>query len=459
MKILYIGSGFVGTCSAAAAAASGHEVLLYDIDPKKIEMLGSRNRETIESCLFEEGLGDLLIHNKERINFTTEKRQLEACIEDCQAIFMCLPTPEVGETGETDLSFYLQAANDLSVMLKNRQAGLQSSYVVIVNKSTVPIDMIDRTKEIMDNAGVKNYGVVSNPEFLVEGKAVQGSVRPDRVVVGAWQEKDFAVMRQVYHRFYDMPNVEYIEVNPKEAAAGKLLANFYLFNKLSICFDVIGRTCEVFDSLRFESIRKILTTDVRIGEWGFYDSLYAGGSCFIKDARSLAHQLKSAGAETTLVEESYLANNRQLKKFLSRPEQELKFDWKDKKVAVLGLSFKRDTNDTRNSPSIKIVEFLKEKQVELIKLYDPSATENFKKNFIESDSIKYFSHEFEAMAGADVVIISTDWPQFRGVADMLLSSLERPLILDGRRMLQHRYVDLALAGFNILAVGSPLIKK
>lgn len=459
MKILYIGAGFVGACSAAVSSASGHDVLVYDVDARRVEMIGSGDRETIETCLFEEGLGDLLIRNKERINFTTDKAKMEDFLEQAQAVFMCLPTPEIGETGESDLSYYFNAAKDLAKILKNRNDGTQQNYVVIVNKSTVPIDMVDRTKEIMDKEGVKNYGVVSNPEFLVEGKAIQGSMRPDRVVIGAWDEKDFAVMRQVYQRFYDAPTVQYIEVNPKEAAAGKLLANYYLFNKLAICFDVIGRTCETFDNLKFENIRKILTTDNRIGEWGFYDSLYAGGSCFIKDARSLSHQLQTSGVNAAMVDETYLSNKRQLELFLGRAEKDLNFDWSGKKVAVLGLAFKRDTNDTRNSPSIEVVKFLLEKSVSQVRLYDPSANDNFKKDFPENDVIKYFNHEFEASTGTDVIIIATDWPQFRGLGDALVAEKKsKPLIMDGRRMLQHRYEELRANGFSVIAVGSTTIK-
>ena len=251
MNILYIGAGFVGACSAAVSANSGHKTLVFDVDKRKIDLLGSGDRDTIQSCLFEEGLGDLLVRHKELIHFTIDYSEVEAFLDTCEAIFMCLPTPEIGETGESDLRFYVSAAETLAKVMAKRNHGTQEKYIVIVNKSTVPVNMVDRTSEIMDAAGVKNYGVVSNPEFLVEGKAIQGSLKPDRVVVGASNEKDFLVMRAVYQRFYDAPSVQYIEVNPQEAAAGKLLANFILFNKLAICFDVIGRTCEAFSGVQF----------------------------------------------------------------------------------------------------------------------------------------------------------------------------------------------------------------
>jgi len=463
MKILYIGSGFVGTCSAAVSADSGHETLVFDVDKRKIELLSSFDRDTIQSCLFEEGLGDLLVRNKERIEFTTDYDKVEKFLDDCDAVFMCLPTPEIGETGESDLSFYFNAAEKLAGSLSKRNNGKQEKYVVIVNKSTVPVDMVDKTEELLKKNGVKNFGVVSNPEFLVEGKAIPGSLRPDRVVVGAWLEKDFQIMRQVYQRFCNSTSVKYLEVNPKEAAAGKLLANFTLFNKLAVCFDVIGRTCETFSNLQFENIRKILMSDPRIGSWGLYDSLYAGGSCFIKDARSLAHQLQTAGQGAVLVDETYLANKRQLELFVGRAEKEAGISWAGKTVVLFGLAFKQETNDIRNSPAIDVVNFLLDQQVKQIRCYDPAAVEMFKTKFKNCGQIKYYQNESETLCpsdgqGVDVIIIATDWPQFRGLADFMLSEKTRPLIMDGRRMLQHRYQDLQEAGFDIIAVGSQFLK-
>lgn len=461
MNLLYIGAGFVGTCSAAVSADSGHQTLVYDIDHTKIQMLGSGERDQIESCLYEKGLSDLLIRNKERVRFTTEYTEVMACVDTVDAIFLCLPTPEIGETGASDLSYYTSAMEALAPVLAARNGGNQDQYVVLVNKSTVPINTIELTEHILDSHGVLNVGVVSNPEFLVEGKAIEGSLKPDRIVIGAWHERDFAVMRRVYQRFYQTSStLEYIEVNPKEAAAGKLLANFYLFNKLQVCFDVMGRTAEAFDDISFEHVRNIIASDKRIGTWGFYNSLYAGGSCFIKDARSLAHQLETAGKETSVVKETYLANTRQLETFFARAEKEAGFDWHGKHVALLGTAFKRDTNDIRNSPSIELVRYMKEQHVGLIRVYDPSAVPMFQSIYPECDTIQYVDHEFEAMKHADVIIIATDWPQFRGLADVIIKELtKKPLIMDGRRMLHHRYADLAAAGCDILAVGSPFIPK
>ena len=442
MNIVYIGSGFVGACSAAVTADSGHKTLIYDVDKRKIDLLGSGDRDKIQSCLFEEGLADLLVRNSERIEFTLDYIKVENFLDECDAVFMCLPTPEIGETGESDLSYYFTAAEKLSLSLKKRNNGKQEKYIVIINKSTVPVEMVTRTEEVMKKVGVINFGVVSNPEFLVEGKAIVGSIRPDRVVVGAWKEKDFEIMRTLYSRFYNSTTVKYIEVNPKEAAVGKLLANFTLFSRLAVCFDVIGRTCESFSDIEFENIRKILICDRRIGNWGMYDSLYAGGSCFIKDARSLSHQLQTVGVNTTMVDDVHIANKRQLELFIGRAEKEANFDWEGKKVALIGLAFKQDTNDIRNSASIDIANYLLGKQVSVIQAYDPAAMDWFKTVFSKYKEIVYFDDEFLTVQGVDVVIIATDWPQFRTLAVKMIESKSRQRIMDGRRILQKDYNQL-----------------
>lgn len=454
MNILYIGAGFVGACSAAVAGNSGHDTLVFDVDKRRIDMLGSGDRDTVEECLFERGLGDLLVQHQDRIRFTSDYADAIKFLDACDAVFLCLPTPEIGETGESDLSYYKNAAATLAVALKNRNSGTQSKYMVAVNKSTVPIGTAEWLRNFFVEQGVLNVGVVSNPEFLVEGKAIQDSLKPNRIVVGASTEADKQAMQQIYQRFFQDTALRYIEVKPEEAEAGKLLANFYLFAKLALCFDVIGRVGETFSEIRFESLRTILTSDERIGNWGFYDSLYAGGSCLIKDARSLSHQLQTAGQGATIVNEVHDANRRQLELFLGRASSEAKREWKDAKVAILGLAFKRDTNDVRNSPSLTIVNVLREQHARSVVLFDPAAMDSMKRVVASDDFVTYAQTEKDAMNGADVIILATDWPQFRGVADDLLAA-PRPgvLIMDGRRLLTHRYADLQAAGYDILAVG------
>ncbi|MFH1482567.1 MAG: nucleotide sugar dehydrogenase [Patescibacteria group bacterium] len=462
MKILYFGAGFVGACSAAVNADSGHNVLVYDVNHELVNNLSSLNKNKIESSLFEKGLAELIIKNQSRIKFTFDLAEVEKFIDSTEAVFMCLPTPEKDNTGETNLIFYEEAAKTLGEILLKRNNNEQGQYVLLINKSTVPVNMINQTKEIMEKIGVKNFGVGSNPEFLVEGKAIEGSTKQERVVVGAWNEKDFAIFRNIYSRFVKSPDVNYIEVNPLEAAASKLLANYILFNRLANCFDVIGRVCEKFEGLCFENVRNVLITDSRIGEWGFYDSLFAGGSCFIKDARSLFYQLKVQGVNTDIIDSILTANQRQLDNFLARAKDELNFNWQGKTVGIMGLAFKRDTNDIRNSASLKVTEFLFNQNVAQIKAFDPLAGNNYLKHFANNkdiNKINLVDSEEEAILGVDILIIATDWPQFRKLSDVIKNNLAKgAIIMDGRRILQHKYEELAEVGYNIIAVGSQVIK-
>ncbi|MFA5127524.1 MAG: nucleotide sugar dehydrogenase [Patescibacteria group bacterium] len=464
MKLIYFGAGFVGACSAAVMADSGHDVLVYDIDKIKIQMLGSGDRDTIEKCLFEKGLGDMLVRNTKRIVFSNQIDDVAGAVNEADAIFMCLPTPDKGTDGGSDLSFYENAAADLSKILKTRNDSTQSKYVVIVNKSTVPINMAERASEIFNFAGVINLGVVSNPEFLVEGKAVDGSLKPDRIVIGGKSERDFAVMRNVYQRFITSPTVKYIEVNPREAAAGKLLANYYLFSRLISTYEVMGRVAESFEGIEFEKLRDIVSSDDRIGKWGFYDSVYSGGSCFIKDSKSLKKQLTETGANVEHVKRMLEGNDFQLNNFYARAKRDAGFNFADRKVTIMGAAFKRDTNDIRNSPAIKIIELLLSDKVKEIRIYDPAAMPMFQKLFDTAKDerfkiIKYFNTEEEALSSSDACMILTDWPKFRTLGETIKKSCPAPyLILDGRRMLAGQFDELSALGYDIIAVGSPFYK-
>ncbi len=462
MKILYIGGGFVGACSAAVSADSGHDTLVYDIDAQKVAKLSSGNPVEIASCLHEEGLADLIIRSKQRLTFTNDITLVETWAKEVDAVFVCVPTPEKpGSQGETDLKFYEKAVALIGpILVMGQQKRQEQKRIIIINKSTVPVQMIDFTKELFVQHGLTNFGIVSNPEFLIEGKAVEGSIHPDRVVVGAECEEDFKIMRQVYQRFYDSVNVKYIEVNPYEASAAKLLANFLLFSRIVMAYDVVGRVAEIFPGLNYEKIRHILVTEPRIGSWGFYNSLYSGGSCFTKDAASLAHQMEEMGANASIVRNVIDANVFQLDHFFNR-SVEAGFDWKDKTVAVLGLAFKQNTNDIRNSGAIMMVEKLLGAGVKKIQVYDPVAMPETKNYFsVEknplNEKIIYAADEAQALKGTEALVICTDWQQFKTLPTLIRSSLKAPyLIMDGRRILVTGFEDLKMAGFTVISVGSP----
>ncbi len=458
MKLIFIGAGFVGATTAAVMAKSGHSVLVFDINQERVDKLSSNDHPTIESCLYEEGLAEMLTQNRDHIIFSAEYGSVAEALETVDAIFVCVPTPQ-REDGSTDMQYYDAAMRQLSEALAKRNGGDQSKYVVVVNKSTVPIEAASYAKEILEKAQVKNFGVVSNPEFLVEGKAIEGNTRPSRIVVGAWNEKDYGVMRKIYERFVGTGTTPYFEVNPHEAAAGKLFANYLLFNRLMSCYGVIGRATESFANLNFENVKKVVSSDERFGQWGFYDSLYAGGSCLEKDVKSLAHQLQGKNKDTELLDSLVRANHNQLDGFLQRIIDEGGCELKGATVAVLGLAFKRDTNDMRNSAGPMVIEWLAKQGVKEIRAYDPEASVA-ELEAPEGVSIVAASSEHQAIEGTSAAIITADWPRFRTLAPVFTEKAAAPYcIADGRRMLQHAYNDLQEAGFTIIAVGSPLMKS
>lgn len=460
MKLIYIGAGFVGACSSAVMAKFGHDVLVYDVNEKRINIFNTYNRDLIEQELFEQDLGSLVVQNRERISFTADYQTVEKAFDDADAVFICVPTP-IGEDGNYKLDIYFEALNSLATGLVKRNNSKQEKRIVVVNKSTVPIEMAEVAEQKLSEAGVTNFGVVSNPEFLVEGQAIHDSFSPDRTVIGALREEDFSVMKQVYQRFYYSSGGSYIEAGPREAAAGKLLANFILLSRLVTSFDVVGRVSESFQGINFEKIRKIVTADKRIGSYGFYNNIYAGGSCLTKDAAALAYQLEKAGSNSQQIKQVLSGNIYQREHFYQRVKNDADFDVKGKKIAVLGLSFKRDTNDVRNSGAVSIAEKLLDDNVDELRVFDPVALDLLKKYWAEKNDkrIIYCKNEKEALRDSNAAFILTDWPQFSTVDQIIISVCQTPyLIADGRRMAQHAYTDLQKRGYDILAVGGPFIK-
>jgi len=445
-------------------ANSGHDILVYDNNENKIKVFNSFDRDTIESCLFEVGLGDTIVRNKERIKFTSKYSDTEKFLDEADAVFMCLPTPEKeGGNGETDMSFYFNASEELAKHLVKRNDGKQDKYVVITNKSTVPIGTAKKIEEFFKKNGVINFGIVSNPEFLVEGKAMECALKPFRIVVGAWNDMDFEVMRKIYRRFYDSPTSRYIEVNPPEAEVGKLLANYMLFSRLGATMGVVGRVCEIYGGMKFENLREILSADERIGTYGFYNTLYVGGSCLIKDAFSLAHQIEKEGADACAVRQLLDTNLFQRDHFYSRAEKEANFSFKGKVVSLLGVAFKRETNDVRHSGAVDIAKHLIDDGAKSVRVYDPAAMPMFRAVFDPKKDerfavFQYFNDTEESLHGSDVCFILTDWPQFRSLGERIKKICKPPyLIMDGRRMIQHQYDELVKDGYNIIAVGSPYL--
>ncbi len=457
MKIIVAGTGFVGLTHAAVLSEYGHEVYAYDIDRARLDAYRSAKGEQIGRYVSEPGLTSIISETINRYLFFTD--DIASVIDGADAIFLCLPTPP-NRDGSSNLSFYFDALNYIASLLAARQ---DTRRVVLVNKSTVPIGTARQLETVLCEHAVPNFGIASNPEFLPEGDAVEKSRRPDRVVVGADHEEDFAILRQIYSQFVDHVRIRYIETTPETAEAIKYVANTLLLTYISFWNGVGARLGETFPNVRMEDLKRGVTADGRISTWGSYVSNGAGGSCFGKDIQSLIYQLSRSGQPTDLLQSVYNINEYQKTYLIERATREAGARFNHKTVALLGLSFKQRTNDMRDSSSLKVVEALLARGVRAIRAYDPLATDEARKFFNPEhnylfEKITYHDAPGEAIAGSDMLFISTDWEEFRALSRTIEETVKPPyLILDGRRMIPDS-AALVEAGYSYLAVGSPLVK-
>lgn len=453
MKIVVVGTGFVGLPHASVLSEYGHEVYAYDIDEERIRAYESGDRENIERYVNEPGLVEAIEETMGRyLHFTTS---LDDVIDGTDIIFMCLPTPPKRD-GSTDLSYYMNAAHYLGDLLAERA---DKKRVVLVNKSTVPVGTARQLQKVLDEHNVENFGVASNPEFLAQGSAVEGSRRPDRVVVGADSEEDFDLLRQVYSQFVNHVRIRYLETTPETAESIKYLANTLLLTYISFWNGVGARLGESYANVRMEDLKIGVTADERISTWGSYVSNGAGGSCFGKDIQSLIYQLNRAGRSTDLLQAVYNINEYQKTYMIDRAVYEANFNFNNKRVALLGLAFKKRTNDMRDSSALKAVESLLAKGVAEIRAYDPLAMDDAQRSWFNPNNNHLFDrityHETAKMAieDSDAVYISTDWEEFRGLASTIEQAVPPPyLVIDGRRMIPD-FERLVAKGYEYLSVG------
>jgi UDPglucose 6-dehydrogenase len=335
--------------------------------------------------------------------------------------------------------------------------------VVLVDKSTVPIGTAREVEKLLQRYHVANFGVASNPEFLAEGSAISQARKPDRVVVGCDSEEDFRILRRVYSQFINHVRIKYVETTPETAEATKYISNTVLLTYVSFWNGIGARIAERLPNIKIEDLRRGVTADERISTWGSYVSNGAGGSVFGKDIRSFIFQLNRAGVDTSILESCYAVNEYQKVYLVNRAVEELGFQFQNKVVALLGLAFKKQSNDMRDASSIKVIETLLEKGVSKIKTYDPLTIEEAQKEFSPQknplfEKIEYFETAREAIEGSDALFISTDWEEFRGLSSTIENNVKPPyLIIDGRRMIPD-YEELVRLGYTYLAVGSPSLK-
>ena len=456
MKIVVCGTGYVGLVHAAVCSEYGHQVYAYDNDREKLDAFASGQADRIETFVNEPGLANIIRETLDRYLFFSS--DLESIIEGTDAVFMCLPTPP-NLDGSTNLTFYDTAAQQLAQLLARRK---DRRRVVVVNKSTVPIGTARHLEDILESQKVENFGISSNPEFLAEGTAVSQARRPDRVVVGCDHEQDLNILRRVYSQFVHHVRIKYIETSPETAEAIKYVANTMLLTYISFWNGVGAKIGEKIPNVNIDDLRLGVTSDERISTWGSFVSNGAGGSCFGKDIASLINQLRRVNVSTKMLEASYEVNEYQKIYLVDRAITEAGFKFNNKTVAVLGLAFKKHTNDMRDASSIKVIESLLGKGTARINAYDPLANDSAKLVFDPSknvlfEKIDYYESAKEAIAESDALFISSDCEEFRGLSRTVEELVTPPyLIMDGRRMIPD-YGDLVAKDYSYIAVGSMLV--
>jgi UDPglucose 6-dehydrogenase len=435
-KIAIIGTGYVGIVSGTTFAAHGNEVYCVDIDKEKIEKM----KKGI-SPIFEPGLEWLLKKNYEegRLNFTTD---LAKSIELSDLIFLCLPTPP-SEDGSADLQHVLHVAKDIAVIIRDQNLPKNK---IIVDKSTVPVGTGDKVQEIFDLIlGENEIEVVSNPEFLREGFAIEDAMKPERVVVGTSSERVKNVMRDLYDSFLRSGN-PLIFMDRKSAELTKYAANAFLATKISFMND-LSRYCEAVGA-DIELIRKGIGADSRIGKRFIFPGIGYGGSCFPKDVRALMYSSEDIGVPLQIIQATQEVNNTQIEYFFNKIKKRFQ-NLEGKKIAIWGLAFKPNTDDVRESPAFKLIDLLLENDVE-IQAYDPEAIENTRKHY--GDKIKYYKDPYTVLKDVDALILVTEWSLFRSIDFNKMKSLMKEFIIfDGRN--QYELDEMINSGFEYHSVG------
>lgn len=414
MKIAVVGTGYVGLVTGTCFAETGNTVTCVDIDERKVKSLSSG-----KITIYEPGLELLFERNlkKQRLSFTTN---LKEGIEGAKIIFLALPTPP-GEDGSADLKYILKVADDLGPLLKE--------YTVIIDKSTVPVGTAEKvSKRIGANAKV-NFDVVSNPEFLREGMAVEDFMKPDRVVIGTESTEAKKVLDTLYAPFVRQGN-PIIFMDEKSAELTKYAANSFLATKISF-MNEIANLCELLGA-DVDSVRKGMGTDSRIGKRFLFPGIGYGGSCFPKDVQALAKSSEDSKYDFKILKAVMDVNEFQKTKLIPNIKKHFKNDLKGKVFAMWGLSFKPLTDDIREAPSLYNIEELLQAGA-IIKAHDPESMENVKA--ILGSKIQYCETPYEAAQGADAIFIATEWPEFRTPDFEKLSSiLKNKIIFDGRNL-------------------------
>jgi UDPglucose 6-dehydrogenase len=420
MKIAVVGTGYVGLVTGTCFAETGNHVTCVDIDVNKVNKLNNG-----QVTIYEPGLEMLFERNirQGRLEFTTD---LKAGIEGAKIIFLALPTPP-GEDGSADLKYVLKVADDLGPLLKE--------YAVIVDKSTVPVGTADKVTAAIAKGAKVDFDVVSNPEFLREGVAVDDFMKPDRVVIGAASERAMKVMDKLYAPFVRQGN-PIIFMDVKSAELTKYAANSFLATKITF-MNEIANICELMGA-DVDMVRKGVGTDSRIGRRFLFAGIGYGGSCFPKDVQALAKSASQANYDFKILNAVMEVNSIQKEKMIDPLKAYFNNDLKGKTIAVWGLAFKPYTDDIREAPAL----------------------ENITKLLSLGAKVKvYFaSDEYDAIQDSDALMIMTEWPVFRTPDfDRVKSLLKNQVIFDGRNL--YDLAQMEELGFEYYSIGRRTVKK
>ncbi len=438
MLVTIFGSGYVGLVTGACLAETGNNVLCVDIDAKKIDRLNAG-----EIPIYEPGLEDLVKHSRDagRLQFTTD---VKAGVDHGLFQFVAVGTPP-GEDGSADLSHVLAVARSIGEHL--------SEYRVIVDKSTVPVGTADLVRTEVQNTLNKrgravDFDVVSNPEFLKEGAAINDFMKPDRIIIGTDNPRTAELLRALYEPF-NRNHERVIVMDIRSAELTKYAANAMLATKISFMNELANLAERTGADI--ENVRRGIGSDPRIGYEFIYPGCGYGGSCFPKDVQALAMTAKTAGYESELLNAVENVNNRQKGVLFQKIKSHFGGDLKGRAVALWGLSFKPNTDDMREAPSRSLIEALWAAGCG-VRAYDPVAMEQTRKIYGDRADLTLCETAEQALEGADALVIATEWREFRSPNfDSMKKNLKAPVIFDGRNLYDPRY--LRSIGFTYYGIG------